>query len=89
MTGTLISARMIPPVSRFVPCAAPVSALARWSATMTLLHALPGTAVKRLFTSGPSTMRPMKPQTMEGIAASNSMTILSVSFTFPFANSEM
>ena len=42
MTGTLISARMIPPVSRLVPCAAPVSALAKCRNTMVCPHQLPG-----------------------------------------------
>ena len=44
---------------------------------------LPGVAVKKSLMIGPSTISPMKPQTIDGIAASNSMTILSVSFTFP------
>ena len=56
---------------------------------MMWLHALPGVAVKTLFTIGPSTIRPINPQTIEGIAASSSMTIFNVSFTFPWANSEM
>src|SRR5690242_13563331 len=35
-----------------------------------------------------TTLKPMKPQTTLGIAASNSMTTLSVSLTFPEQNSE-
>ena len=89
MTGTLISARMIPAVSRLVPCVAPPSCLARCSVVMILSHVLPGSAVKTHWTIGPSTIRPMKPQTMEGMAASSSITIFSVSFTLPLANSEM
>ena len=80
---------MIPPVRRFVPCAAPVSALAKYRVTITWLHQLPGTAVKMPLSNGPRTIRPMKPHTMEGMAASSSITIFSVSFTFPFANSEI
>ena len=52
-------------------------------------HQLPGSALKTLVMIGPSTIKPMKPHTMEGIAASNSISTLSVSFTLPWANSEM
>src|SRR5262249_10300883 len=54
-----------------------------------LLHQVSGSAEKIWLTIGPSTIKPMKPQTMDGMAASNSMMILSDSFTLPFANSEM
>ena len=66
MIGTLISARMTPPLRRFTPTGAPVSV------TISLLI----------------TVRPMKPQTTLGMAASSSMTILRVSLSFGPQNSE-
>ncbi len=66
MIGTLIRARMMPPLRTFTPTGAPVNL------TMSLLI----------------TVRPMNPQTTLGIAASSSITILSVSRTRGRQNSD-
>ena len=66
ITGTLISARMMPPFSTLTPTGAPVVE-----------------TISRLIT-----VRPMKPQTTLGIAASSSIMILSVSRTRGAQNSE-
>ena len=57
----------------------------------TAIRAMMMPAVSRLTppSSGPMTSRPMKPQTIDGIAASSSIRILRVSLTLPLANSEM
>ena len=64
--GTLISARITPPLSTVSPIGAPVSCMM----------------------SGLITVRPMKPHTTDGIAASSSMVILRTSFHRGPQNSE-
>ena len=66
MIGTLISARMMPPLRTFTPTGAPVYL-----------------TISRLIT-----VRPIKPQTTLGMAASSSMTTFSVSLTRAPQNSE-
>jgi hypothetical protein len=66
MIGTLIRARMIPPLSTFTPTGAPVY----W-------------VMSRLIT-----VKPIKPHTTLGMAASSSMTIFKVSLSLGPQNSD-